>query len=78
LRLDDVGGGKGGGPDRTDLARSHQIGEHGQGVLDVSVRHRTVMSRRPFTALPTTSSDPPWLYASAVSMKMIRLRAPCE
>ena len=28
-------------------------------------------SRRPLSALPTISSDSPWEYASAVSMKLI-------
>jgi hypothetical protein len=31
----------------------------------------TILSRRPFSALPTISSDSPRLYRSAVSMKLM-------
>ena len=42
LRLDDLLGREGGGADRADLAAAHQVGQRGQGLVDVGVRVRAV------------------------------------
>ena len=42
LRLDDLVGGERGRADRPDLAAAHQVGQGGQGLVDVGVRVRAV------------------------------------